>query len=245
MACSYPCWHLAPGMGVNPPVHFHSMHRYQFAPSLLAADFADLASQLTAIENEADLLHLDVMDGHFVPNISFGMPVIASIRSHSKLIFDCHLMTTNPDAYLPELAEAGVDLVTMHIEAVPDPTDAAKAAVSHGLKFGLVLSPQTPFEAVAPFMEIAELLLIMSVQPGFGGQEFMPEVLSKIEAARNWIESHDLLTDIEVDGGIGAESIAAARDAGANIFVAGTAVFGASDPAEAIRELRRIVEEGV
>lgn len=221
------------------------MPRYQFAPSLLAADFAHLASQLAAIETEADLLHLDVMDGHFVPNISFGLPVIASLRPHSKLTFDCHLMTTNPDAYLPELASAGVDLVTMHIEAVPDPTDAAKAAVSHGLRFGLVISPQTPFEAVSPFMEIADMLLIMSVQPGFGGQEFMPEVLGKIEAARNWIESHDLLTDIEVDGGIGAESIAAARDAGANVFVAGTAVFGTSDPAKAIRELRRIVEEGV
>lgn len=221
------------------------MGGYRFAPSLLAADFAHLAEQVAAIEAEADLLHLDVMDGHFVPNISFGIPVIAALRPHSKLVFDCHLMTTNPDAYLSELAEAGVDLVTMHIEAVPDPTDAAKSAGSHGLKFGLVVSPQTPFEAVAPFLDMTDLLLVMSVQPGFGGQSFLPGVLAKVEAARNWIESQDLPTDIEIDGGIDAATITAARDAGANVFVAGTAVFGAPDPAQAIRELRRIVEEGV
>jgi ribulose-phosphate 3-epimerase len=221
------------------------MPRYQFAPSLLAADFAQLASQIAAVESGSDLLHLDVMDGHFVPNISFGIPVIASIRSHSQLVFDCHLMTTNPDAYLPELAEAGVDLVTMHIEALPDPTDAAKQAAGLGLRFGLVLSPPTPFQAVAPFLEFTDLLLIMSVQPGFGGQRFIPEVLGKVEEARNWIESNDLPTDIEVDGGIGIENIAAARNAGANVFVAGTAVFGAPDPAAALAELRRIVEEGV
>jgi ribulose-phosphate 3-epimerase len=221
------------------------MGRFRFAASLLAADFAHLAADVAKIENEADMLHLDVMDGHFVPNISFGMPVIAALRPHSKLIFDCHLMTTNPDAYLSELAEAGVDLVTMHIEAIPDPTDAAKAAANLDLKFGLVLSPSTPFEAVAPFMDMTELLLVMSVQPGFGGQSFLSEVLGKVEAARNWIESHDLPTDIEIDGGIGAGSIAAARDAGANVFVAGTAIFGTPDPAEAIRELRRIVEETV
>ena len=221
------------------------MGRFRFAPSLLAADFAHLADQVGAIETEAYMLHLDVMDGHFVPNISFGMPVIAALRPHSKLIFDCHLMTTNPDAFLPELAEAGVDLVTMHIEAVPDPTDAAKATANLGMKFGLVLSPPTPFEAVVPFMDLTDLLLIMSVQPGLGGQPFMPEVLGKVEAARNWIESNDLPTDIEIDGGIGANSLAAARDAGANVFVAGTAIFGAPDPAQAIRELRRIVEETV
>jgi ribulose-phosphate 3-epimerase len=143
------------------------------------------------------------------------------------------------------LAEAGVDLVTMHIEALPDPTDAAKQAAGLGLRFGLVLSPPTPFQAVAPFLEFTDLLLVMSVQPGFGGQRFIPEVLGKVEEARNWIESNDLPTDIEVDGGIGIENIAAARNAGANVFVAGTAVFGAPDPAAALAELRRIVEEGV
>jgi ribulose-phosphate 3-epimerase len=197
---------------------------------------------VAAIEAEADLLHLDVMDGHFVPNLSFGIPVIRSLRSVSNLIFDCHLMTTNPDAYLPELAAAGADLVSMHIETLPDPTLAAKSAAANGLRFGLVVSPPTPVESVLPFMEGTDLLVVMSVNPGFGGQSFMPEVLGKVETARNWIESRGLDTDIEIDGGITAGNICVARDAGANVFVTGTAVFGSSDPAEAIRELRRIVE---
>ncbi|MDP3984130.1 MAG: ribulose-phosphate 3-epimerase [Acidimicrobiia bacterium] len=218
------------------------MGHYRIAPSLLAADFAYLADQVGAIEAEADMLHLDVMDGHFVPNLSFGLPVIASLRPHSSLVFDCHLMTTNPDVFLPELAQAGVDLVTMHIEAVPDPTEAAKLAAEQGLRFGLVLSPPTPFAAVEPFMELCDLLLVMSVQPGFGGQKFDHTVLPKVEAARNWIESHGLDADIQIDGGISTTTAPVARDAGANVFVAGTAVFGTPNPTEAIRQLRRIVE---
>jgi ribulose-phosphate 3-epimerase len=214
----------------------------RIAPSLLAADFGYLVEVVSAIEDEADLLHLDIMDGHFVPNISFGLPVIASLRRHTELPFDCHLMTTNPDAFLPELAAAGADLVTMHIEAVPDPTEAMKAASSHDLGFGLVISPPTPFSAVAPFMESINMLLVMSVNPGFGGQSFLPEVLPKIEQARIWIESHGLEADIEIDGGISSENIISAREAGASIFVAGTSVFGAPDPAEAIRGLRRMIE---
>ena len=215
---------------------------YRIAPSLLAADFGHLVEEVAAIEDDADLLHLDVMDGHFVPNISFGMPVIASLRRYTELPFDCHLMTTNPDAFLPELAEAGVDLVTMHIEAIPDPTEAIKAAAAQDLGFGLVVSPPTPFSAVAPFMENVNMLLVMSVNPGFGGQSLIPEVLPKIEQARNWIESHGLDADIEVDGGVSSENILSAKNAGANVFVAGTSVFGAPDPAEAIRNLRRVIE---
>ena len=214
----------------------------RIAPSLLAADFGYLVEEVTAIESEADLLHLDIMDGHFVPNISFGLPVIASLRRHTELPFDCHLMTTNPDAFLPDLAAAGADLVTMHIEAIPDPTEAMKAASSNDLGFGLVISPATPFSAVAPFMESVNMLLVMSVNPGFGGQSFMSEVLPKIEQARIWIESHGLEADIEVDGGISSENIISAKNAGATIFVAGTSVFGAPDPAEAIRGLRRMIE---
>jgi ribulose-phosphate 3-epimerase len=215
---------------------------YRIAPSLLAADFGHLVEEVATIEEEADLLHLDVMDGHFVPNISFGMPVIASLRRYTELLFDCHLMTTNPDAFLPELAEAGVDLVTMHIEAIPDPTEAIKAAAAQDLGFGLVISPPTPFSAVAPFMENVNMLLVMSVNPGFGGQSLIPEVLPKIEQARNWIESHGLSADIEVDGGVSSENILSAKNAGATVFVAGTSVFGAPDPAEAIRNLRRMIE---
>ena len=218
------------------------MGGYLIAPSLLAADFSRLGEQVAAVEKDADLLHLDVMDGHFVPSISFGPPVISSLRPLTSLTFDCHLMTTNPDQLLPALAEAGADLVTMHIEAMPDPTEAAKSAADLGLRFGLVLSPPTPFAAVAPFVELCSMVLVMSVQPGRGGQEFDNRVLAKVEAARNWIESHELKADIQIDGGISLTTIAVARDAGANVFVAGTAVFGTPNPSEAIRDLRRVIE---
>jgi ribulose-phosphate 3-epimerase len=218
------------------------MATYQIAPSLLAADFTRLGEQVAAIEADADLLHLDVMDGHFVPNLSFGIPVISALRRVSSLRFDCHLMTTNPDALLPELAQAGADLVTMHIEAIPDPTGAARRTRSEGMDFGLVVSPPTPVEAVLPFLEECALLLVMSVNPGYGGQNFMPEVLTKVELARNWIESEGLKADIEIDGGISTNTIVSARDAGANVFVAGTAVFGEPDPAAAVRDLRKQVE---
>ncbi|HEX5722762.1 MAG TPA: ribulose-phosphate 3-epimerase [Acidimicrobiia bacterium] len=218
------------------------MAPFRIAPSLLAADFSRLGEQVAEVEKETDLLHLDVMDGHFVPNLSFGIPVIASLRPLSAMKFDCHLMTTNPDAYLTELARAGVDLVTMHIEAIPDPTQAAARAQEAGLEFGLVLSPPTPIGAVLPFLELVSMVLIMSVNPGFGGQSFLTDVLDKVEEARNWIESHGLSADIEIDGGITASTIASARDAGANIFVAGTAVFGDPDPAAAIRNLRATLE---
>ncbi len=218
------------------------MGGYLIAPSLLAADFSRLGEQVAAVEKDADLLHLDVMDGHFVPNISFGPPVIASLRPVTSLTFDCHLMTTNPDQLLPALAEAGADVVTLHIEAMPDPSEAAKSAADLGLRFGLVLSPPTPFAAVAPFMELCSMVLVMSVQPGRGGQEFDSKVLSKVETARNWIESHELKADIQIDGGISPATIMAARDAGANVFVAGTAVFGTPNPSEAIRDLRRVIE---
>jgi ribulose-phosphate 3-epimerase len=218
------------------------MGQYLIAPSLLAADFAHLAGSLSSVAGDADLIHLDVMDGHFVPNLSFGPPVIAALRPHSSLPFDCHLMTTNPESYLAEFTAAGADLVTIHIEAVPDPTEAAKAAAGLGLRFGLALSPPTPLAAVEPHLELCDLILVMSVQPGFGGQEFDSRVLPKVEAARNWIESHGLDTDIQIDGGISTSTAPAARDAGANVFVAGTAVFGAPDPAEAIRDLRRTIE---
>ena len=215
----------------------------KIAPSLLAADFARLEEEIARVEDHVDWLHLDVMDGHFVPNVSFGIPVIESIRPVSELHFDCHLMTTNPDAFLPELAKAGVNLVTMHIEALPDPTEAAARAGDLGIGFGLVLNPATPFEGVAPFVELCDVVLVMSVEPGYGGQSFIPEVLAKVEAAREWVENRGLATDIQIDGGITPENAGVASDAGANVFVAGTAIFRAEDPATAIAELRRAVEK--
>ena len=220
------------------------MSPYRIAPSLLAADFSRLGEQVAAVASATDLLHLDIMDGHFVPNISFGLPVIAALRPLTTMKFDCHLMTTNPDVFLDELCTAGADLVTMHIEAIPDPTNAAAKAKAANLEFGLVISPPTPIDAVLPFLELTSLVLVMSVNPGFGGQSFLPEVLTKVERARNWIESHGLDADIEIDGGITANNIGLARDAGANVFVAGTAVFSDPDPAAAVRRLRAELESG-
>jgi ribulose-phosphate 3-epimerase len=218
------------------------MSGIRIAPSLLAADFGHLADEVGQVEDHVESLHLDIMDGHFVPNISFGMPVVTALRSVTQLHFDCHLMTTNPDAYVQELAEAGADLLTMHIEALPDPTEAAKRARDVGVEFGLVLNPATSFEAVAPFVELCDLILVMSVEPGFGGQRFMPEVLGKVEAAREWVESHRLPVDIQIDGGIDPDTARLARSAGANVFVAGTAIFGSDDPGGAVAQLRRSIE---
>lgn len=201
-----------------------------------------MGDEVAKVDHLADSLHLDLMDGHFVPNISFGLPVIAALRKVTDLHFDCHLMTSNPDAYVTELAEAGADLLTMHIEAVPDPTEAAQLTRDAGLEFGLVLNPSTPLAAVTPFLDLCDLLLVMAVEPGFGGQEFLPEVLPKIEGAREWVESHGLAVDIQVDGGIDVITAPMARKAGANVFVAGTAVFRATDPAAAVMELRGSIE---
>jgi len=214
----------------------------RIAPSLLAADFAHLGDAVGRIEAEIDMLHVDIMDGHFVPNISLGMPVIASLRAATSLYFDCHLMTTNPDAYLEDLKAAGADLVTMHIEVIPNPTRVAKKAREIGLDFGLVLSPSTPFAGVEPFVELTDLLLVMSVHPGFGGQSFMPEVLSKVESARKFIDSHALPVDIQIDGGITVQTAPLARQAGVDVFVAGTAIFRDPDPVGAVRRLRNAIE---
>lgn len=214
----------------------------KIAPSLLAADFAHLADEVGRVAPVIDWLHLDVMDGHFVPNISFGIPVIEALRTVTDVYFDCHIMTTNPDAYLPELAKAGINLATMHIEAIPDPRRAMERARDNGLDFGLVINPGTPFEALAPYVDECDVVVVMSVEPGYGGQSFIPDVLSKVEAAREWVESRGLRADIQVDGGITPENAGKAISAGATVLVAGTAVFRADDPLAAVEALRRAAE---
>ena len=213
------------------------------APSILAADFARLGEQVKAVAPYIDMLHVDVMDGHFVPNISLGIPVIESLRPVTDLKFDCHLMMLNPDFYFPALKKAGADLVTVHLEVFPNPTEAARAARSEGLEFGVVINPPTPFEALEPYVELCDMIVVMSVNPGFGGQGFIADTMRKVEMARNLVESHGLLTDIEVDGGIGPANIEQVRDAGANVFVAGSSVFGAEDPVQAVQELRVKIRE--
>ena len=188
------------------------------------------------------MLHVDVMDGHFVPNISLGLPVIASLRAVTDLPFDCHMMTTNPDVYFEPLREAGADLVTVHIEVFPQPTAVAARAREAGLGFGLVANPITPFAKIEPFVGLCDMLLIMSVVPGFGGQSFIEEVLPKVEAARKFVDIQGLTTDIEIDGGIGPATIGRARAAGADVFVAGSAIFGAPDPLAAVAQMRETME---
>lgn len=210
----------------------------RIAPSILAADFARLGDEVSRIEAHVDLLHVDVMDGHFVPNISLGIPVIASLRAVTSLKLDCHLMTLNPDTYFESLKEAGGDLATVHIEVFPDPTTVAEIARDVGLEFGLVINPPTPFEAIEPFIELADMVVIMSVHPGFGGQAFIEWVLPKIERVRKIVDSAGLATDVEVDGGIDSTTIRSAREAGADVFVAGTSIFRAADPVAAVSALR-------
>ena len=219
----------------------HSSHVIKpprIAPSILAADFAHLGDEVERVEEYVDLLHVDVMDGHFVPNISLGMPVIASLRASTSLKLDCHLMTLNPDAYLEDLKAAGADLATVHIEVFPDPTNVAALARDVGLEFGLVINPPTPFEAIEPFVEMADMVVVMSVHPGFGGQAFIESVLPKIERVRKFVDSAGLSTDIEVDGGIDVTTIRSAREAGADVFVAGTSIFREPDPVAAAQMLR-------
>ncbi|MFM8236936.1 MAG: ribulose-phosphate 3-epimerase [Actinomycetota bacterium] len=207
------------------------------APSLLAADFAHLAAEVARVAPEADLLHVDCMDGHYVPNLSIGPPVVKSLRKHTDLFFDCHLMIDNPGTLLEAFAEAGADGITVHVE-LGDPSSLITHIRDLGLRVGLSFEPETPYAAVAPYLADIDLLLVMSVRTGFGGQPFMPEVLDKVRAARHEIDSRSLAVEIEIDGGIKPANAHLAIDAGVDILVSGTGIFGADDPLAAARAIR-------
>jgi ribulose-phosphate 3-epimerase len=212
----------------------------KIAPSILSADFACLADEVDRVRDEADLLHVDAMDGHFVPNLTLGPPVVASLRKRTDLFLDCHLMVDNPGVLIEDFAKAGADRCIVHVE-LGDPRPLFDKLRGLGCGVGIVVSPETPVEHAFPYLEEVDLLLVMSVHPGWGGQAFIPESLDKLRAARAEIRVRNLAVELEIDGGINTGTAPLAAAAGADILVAGSAIFHAADPAGAARELRAAV----
>tara|TARA_B100001123_G_scaffold415915_1_gene516948 strand:- start:351 stop:1010 length:660 start_codon:yes stop_codon:yes gene_type:complete len=202
------------------------MNSIKISPSILSADFSKLGNEIQNLENaKADLIHIDVMDGHFVPNITIGPEVISKLRKYTTLPFDVHLMISPVHNFIKNFADAGADIITVHPEATNDLLDTIKKIKSYGKKAGVSLNPKTSVDKVIPYLNSIDLVLVMSVNPGFGGQKFMEEVLEKVKILRNEIDSKKLKTQIEIDGGINFENAKMAKDAGVDILVSGTTIF--------------------
>ncbi|WP_018657329.1 ribulose-phosphate 3-epimerase [Actinomadura flavalba] len=210
----------------------------QISPSILSADFAHLADDVARIADAADWVHVDVMDNHFVPNLTLGLPIVEALLKTSALPLDCHLMIEDPDRWAPQYAEAGAKSVTIHAEAAKAPVRTLRAIRAAGARASLGINPGTAVETYADLLGEVDMLLLMTVEPGFGGQKFLDMVLPKVRRARALIRDRDLPVWLQVDGGVSAETIERCAEAGADVFVAGSAVYGADDPAEAARRLR-------
>jgi ribulose-phosphate 3-epimerase len=219
---------------------------YYIAPSLLSADFGRLAEEVSAVEKAgADLLHLDVMDGRFVPNITIGPPVVAAVKRTAKLPLDVHLMIVEPEKYLEAFADAGADVITIHAEATPHLQRAVTRVRELGKKAGVSLNPSTSLSTIEWVLTDIDMVLLMTVNPGFGGQAFLPSMTGKIELLRSQLSRAGLTVDIEVDGGIRADNVSEVVKAGANVIVSGSGIFGTKDYGRAISEMRRNIRKAV
>lgn len=206
------------------------------SPSLLSADFGRVAEQLSQLEQAGtQYIHLDVMDGLFVPNLSFGIPVIQSLRKDSGMVFDAHLMIVEPERYIEAFRKAGADIINFHVEATKDPAAVIAKIKETGARAGITIKPKTPVETILPYLRDVDMVLVMTVEPGFGGQKFMEDQVPKIRQLAAWKQEMGLTYDIEVDGGITQENVRIVLDAGANVIVAGSAVFGKADLAAAAK----------
>ena len=211
------------------------------SPSVLAADFSKLGDEVKKVELAgAEYIHLDVMDGMFVPNISFGAPVISAIRKSTSAVFDVHLMINDPQRYIDDFIKAGADLITIHYESCDDPISVVSYIKSKGIRAAVALKPATPIDLLFPIIPMLDMVLIMTVEPGFGGQKMIPETVEKARALRAYLNKNGFTTDIQVDGGITPDNVNRVVDAGANIIVAGSAIFKAPDPAKVIEQMKNI-----